>query len=247
VKRFGLIGKTLSHSFSQRYFTEKFARLNLADYTYHLFEILDIAQLGLLVEQNPDLMGFNVTIPYKEAVLPFLTGIDDKAQKIGAVNTVVRKGAGKWQGFNTDYFGFSRSLQNHCKLHQHQKALVLGTGGASKAVVLALQDLGLHVQQVSRNPSPIAIDYQTITQELMREHTLVVNTTPLGMYPAIDTCPPLPYAWMDSAHFCMDLVYNPESTVFLQKSQRQGAATLGGLEMLHLQADKAWEYFEQAW
>lgn len=205
-----------------------------------------MAKLGELVEQIPELLGFNVTIPYKEAVLPFLTSIDEKAKKIGAVNAVVRKGPGDWHGLNTDYFGFSQSLQNHCKVNLHQKALVLGTGGASKAVVLALQDLGLQVQLVSRLQSAAAIAYENISQILMEEHTIVVNATPLGMYPNIDTCPPLPFEWLGSNHFCMDLVYNPETTVFLKRAQKQGAATLGGLEMLYFQADKAWEYFQHA-
>jgi len=246
LKTFGLIGNKLSHSFSKHYFTQKFLELGLGDHEYQLFELEQIDALEQLIQNQPSLLGFNVTIPYKQEVVPYLTEVDEKAKRIGAVNTVVRFGNGNWKGFNTDYFGFSQSLQNHCNLKHHTRALVLGTGGASKAVKVALEDLGLQVQMVSRTKNDNQMAYDELVPEILASHTLVVNTTPLGMYPAVENFPPLPFQHLNQSHFLMDLVYNPEETAFLQKGRAQGASTLGGLEMLHLQADQAWEYFKQA-
>jgi len=246
LKTFGLIGKKLSHSFSKHYFTQKFLKLGLGDHEYQLFELEQIDSLEGLIQNQPSLLGFNVTIPYKQEVISYLTEVDEKAKRIGAVNTVVRFGAGNWKGFNTDYLGFSQSLQNHCNLKHHTRALVLGTGGASKAAKVALEDLGLQVQMVSRTKNENQMTYDEIVPEILASHTLIVNTTPLGMYPAAEIFPPIPYQILNQSHFLMDLVYNPEETVFLQKGRAQGASTLGGLEMLHLQADQAWEYFKQA-
>lgn len=247
MKTFGLIGKKLSHSFSKNYFNQKFLQLGLIEHDYQLFELDRIEALEQLVQNQPNLLGFNVTIPYKQEVMPFLSEIDEKAMRIGAVNTVVRFGESRWKGFNTDYVGFSQSLKNHCNLQEHTQALVLGTGGASKAVKVALEDLGLKVNIVSRTKNENQFTYDELSPEILARNTLIVNTTPVGMYPAVQNFPPIPYHLLSQSHFLMDLVYNPEETVFLQKGKAQGAFILGGLEMLHLQADQAWEFFQQAY
>jgi shikimate dehydrogenase len=241
MKQYGLIGFPLSHSFSKKYFTQKFEREGITDSQYDLYELPSITDLPALIRQTPDLKGLNVTIPYKQAVIPFLDMIDESAQKIGAVN-VIKLQNGKLKGYNSDYYGFRESLSRFLS-DQRPAALVLGTGGASRAVQVALQDLGITFQTVSR-ASVNSLTYNQLNQEIISSHRLIVNTSPLGMLPKTDVCPDIPYSAVGSEHFLYDLVYNPENTLFMQKGAAQGAKVCNGLEMLHLQAEKAWEIWQ---
>lgn len=238
---FGLIGYPLSHSFSKRYFTEKFEREGIAGCRYELFPLERIEDLLTILEENPSLCGLNVTIPYKQTVIPYLHQLDAGAQAIGAVNTI-RIADGKLTGYNTDAYGFMESLQRFLQQSGHQPpgALVFGTGGAAKAVVWALQQLGIPHLSVSRRAEAGSILYESIDKEHFTTHPLLINTTPLGMSPHTDACPPLPYDLLDRQNLLYDLVYNPEETLFLQKGKEAGCHTTNGLEMLYLQAEKAW-------
>jgi shikimate dehydrogenase len=241
---YGLIGYPLGHSFSAGYFAKKFEKENIENSEYKNFPIENIELLNSIVSKTEGLKGLNVTIPYKQQVIPFLTAISDDAQTIGAVNTIKIETVGgrkTLKGFNTDVYGFQQSLQPHLK-NFHNKALVLGSGGASKAVEFVLNKLSIEYVIVSRNPSGEGqIAYTDLTQELIQSHLLVINTTPMGMYPKVDTCPEIPYNLLTKKHILFDLVYNPEETLFMKKGKEKGAFTLNGLEMLHLQAEKAWE------
>ena len=239
MRKFGLIGKKLGHSFSKKYFTEKFAREGIADASYELYELPEAAMLKDLLQQEPELVGLNVTVPYKEAVMPLLDELDEAAEKIGAVNTI-RINRGKTKGYNTDYIGFKATLERFYPTAQRGKALVLGTGGAAKAVQAALDALGVPYAVVSRTPKQGELSYEQLTPALVHEHNLIINTTPLGMSPAAETYPPLPYSSITKYHYSYDLVYNPEETLFLRKSAAAGAKTINGMEMLYLQADEAW-------
>lgn len=241
---YGLIGKTLQHSFSQKYFRNKFSKEAIKNSDYQLFELAEIQEFTGLLAKYPELCGLNVTIPYKLEVIPFLDEIDSAAKEIGAVNTIKFKSAGGTIGYNTDYLGFKISLQNWLQRpFSAHKALVLGTGGASKAVVAALKDLGLHYKYVSRTASENAYSYQQLkaTPDIMREHLLVINTTPLGTSPNVDAAPDIPYEMVTDQHYFYDLVYNPAETLFLKEGKMQGAKIKNGLQMLELQAEKAWE------
>jgi shikimate dehydrogenase len=245
---YGLIGYPLSHSFSQRYFTEKFAKEGCRGYSYRNFPIGTIRELCDLLEQQPDLHGFNVTIPYKEQIIPFLDEMDHVAESTGAVNTVqvIRNGKDiSLKGYNTDVYGFSRSLGEWFTARDvvlPRRALVLGTGGASKAVACALFGLGIDAHFVSRKEGKAVYKtYDQLDAVDMAAHTLIVNTTPLGMYPDIDKYPPIPYQHLTEKHFLYDLVYNPEETMLMRKGREAGAMAYNGERMLHLQADKAWE------
>ncbi len=241
-KLYGLIGYPLSHSFSKRYFAEKFEQENIADSFYELFPIPKIEDLPALVASHPNLIGLNVTIPYKEQILPFLDEIEEGAAAAGAVNTVLIK-EGKKVGYNSDVYGFTTSVENTIERHQLkiEKALILGTGGAAKAVKFALERSGREVKYVSRTKAEDRYSYEDLTQDIFEEYKLIVNTTPLGMAPKVDTFPNIPYHYISDSHLCFDLVYNPEATLFLQKAQQEGARILNGLEMLYLQAEKSWE------
>lgn len=241
-KLYGLIGYPLSHSFSKRYFAEKFEQENIADSFYELFPIPKIEDLPALVASYPNLIGLNVTIPYKEQILPFLDEIEEGAAAAGAVNTVLIK-EGKKVGYNSDVYGFTTSVENAIERHQLkiEKALILGTGGAAKAVKFALERSGREVKYVSRTKAEDRYSYEDLTQDIFEEYKLIVNTTPLGMAPKVDTFPNIPYHYISDSHLCFDLVYNPEATLFLQKAQQEGARILNGLEMLYLQAEKSWE------
>ncbi len=236
----GLIGYPLEHSFSPGYFKEKFDKENLHDWTYRAFPLEKIDLFPALWEENPFLVGLNVTIPYKEKVIPFLDELDISASKIGAVNTI-RKVEGQLVGYNTDIYGFKRSLQDLLLGTYPAKALVLGTGGASKAVVHVLENLKINPILVSRTPSEGEMGYGEITQGNIEEYPLIINTTPLGTYPHTEFAPKLPYEFITAEHFMYDLVYNPVKTLFLKKGELKGAQIINGLKMLHLQADKAWE------
>lgn len=238
---FALVGKNISYSFSRGYFTDKFQKLELENHEYINFDIQQIQDLkGKIKEHQRDLKGMNVTIPYKLEVFNFLDKIDRKAQKIGAVNTIKISKKGKLKGFNTDYFGFKKSIQPLLKEH-HTKALILGTGGASKAVAFALKSLGVKYKFVSRNPKgKKEVSYQELSEQTIQKHTVIINCTPLGTHPNIDNCPDIPYHYITTQHLLYDLIYNPSITTFLTKGKEKGAAIKNGLEMLELQAEKAW-------
>ena len=245
---YGLIGYPLSHSFSQRYFTEKFAKEKREEYSYRNFPLTDIGLLRQLLEQQPDLCGFNVTIPYKEKIMPLLDVIDIEADKTGAVNTVqvVRIGEEIYLvGHNTDVYGFRRSLEewfSALDVDLPWNALVLGTGGASKAVVYVFERLGITTHLVSRQENKdIYKTYNQLNADDIAAHPLIINTTPLGMFPNIDDCPKIPYQYITENHYLYDLVYNPEETLFMRKGHEMGASVHNGERMLHLQADMAWK------
>ncbi len=240
---FGLIGYPLGHSFSKKYFENKFkeaASLN----TYNLFEI-ESADLVKDLFKNNNLKGLNVTIPHKQGVIPLLNKLDKSAQLVGAVNVIKNKD-GFLTGFNTDYPAFRASLKSWLD-NTNIKALVLGTGGASKAVIAALNDLKIPFQQVSRKNSPSTITYQELADnaDWVLQHTLIINTTPVGMAPNIDEAPEIPYALLTPFHYLYDLVYNPEETLFLKKGIIGGVKGKNGLEMLHLQAELAWDIWHK--
>jgi len=236
MERYGIIGKQLSHSFSPNYFNAKFQREGRAA-EYLKFELPAIEAVSKVLSMS-DLKGFNVTIPYKQAIMPYLDALSDEAASIGAVNCVAKE-KGIWKGYNTDVIGFAESLQPLLQKH-HQRALVLGTGGASKAVVYVLQQMEIAYQMVSRTASAAVLSYAQITPELLASCPLVINTTPLGMFPAIDACPDLPYEALTSKHLCYDLIYNPATTLFLSKAQQQGATIINGEAMLLAQAEAGW-------
>lgn len=240
MRLFGLIGYPLTHSFSKKYFTEKFGKEGITDSRYELFEIKDASQLTEIISNNQDLCGLNVTIPHKKAVLPFLDELDEPIRKIGAVNVIKVTSDGKLKGYNSDYYGFKYSLLNFLPEGFKSQALVLGTGGAAEAVFAALGELKISYKIVSRDPAK-GITYQDIDASLLEKHHLIINTTPLGMYPKIETCPEIPYHLLNSSYFLYDLVYNPEETSFMKRGKDVGAQTKNGLEMLILQAEKAWE------
>lgn len=244
VKLYGLIGKTLKHSFSQKHFRTKFKNESIDNCDYELFELEDIAQFPALVKKHDHLKGLNVTIPYKQDVMPYLQGLEGKAKEIGAVNTIKFVGKEKLVGYNTDYWGFRLSLEKWAiPPFSQYKALVLGTGGASKAIEVVLADLDIAYKRVSRTAQTDAITYQDLAQNpsLVASHQLIINTTPLGTSPNVDEAPPIPYDQISSSHYLYDLVYNPAETLFLKKGKECGAKIKNGLEMLEIQAEKAWE------
>ena len=237
---FGLIGFPLSHTFSPSYFGRKFVALEIQDtHRYLSFEMEDVADFLALPQVHPDLLGCNVTIPHKEAIIPYLDDLSPEAAAIGAVNTIYFVG-GRSIGYNTDAAGFKLDLLELIGSNRPARALILGTGGASKAVDWVLKERGIAVSWVSRQAGPDRYSYQELTAELISQHQLIVNTTPLGMSPKVESAPDLPYFALSDAHFCYDLVYNPAETRFLQLAKAQGAATRNGLGMLHAQAEAAW-------
>lgn len=240
---YGLIGYPLSHSFSKKYFTEKFEREGLLTHKYELFPIASIDRLKEVLQNNPNLVGLNVTIPYKQDVLSFLDEKDEVVKSIGACNCI-RIAYGKLKGFNTDVIGFEKSLKRKLQ-PSHTNALILGTGGAAKAVEYVLAKLGIAFKYVSRKPATGQLTYEEVTSSILQEYTLIVNTTPLGMYPAVDQAPPLPYEALTANHYLFDLVYNPSRTLFLQKGESKGAAVENGYDMLLIQADESWIIWNQ--
>ena len=239
--RFGLVGKDISYSFSQQYFSKKFETLKLNDHSYQNFDISTIDDFSNSIANAENLKGLNVTIPYKEEVLTYLDEIDDEAKKIGAVNTIKILDKNKLKGFNTDVFGFEESLKPLLK-KIHNKALILGTGGASKAVKYVLNKLGIEVLFVSRNPkSENEISYNELTESIVTSYTVIVNCTPIGTHPAIDECPKIPYEYLTPNHLLYDLIYNPSRTLFLKKGEEKCAQVSNGFKMLELQAEKSWE------
>lgn len=239
MRLFGLIGKTLSHSFSQAYFEEKFRREGINDATYSLFELADISLVPALIREHPDLIGFNVTIPYKQQITPFLDELSEEASAVGAVNTVVIQRTDNHihtTGHNTDIIGFRQSLQD---IEIPDRALVLGTGGAAAAITYVLEKMGCACTAVSRNPER-GLPYSALTTEIVAQHRLIVNCTPLGTFPNVHEKPDIPYEGISGKHFLYDLVYNPAETAFLQEGRLRGARVRNGLQMLHAQAEAAW-------
>jgi shikimate dehydrogenase len=241
---YGLIGYPIQQSFSPGYFNEKFRREGI-DAAYQSFPLKDIAELPALLQSQPGLRGLNVTIPYKTAVIPFLDELSADAQDMNAVNCITILRNDKLKGYNTDWSSFLISLQPLLK-GEYQKALVLGSGGAAKAVTYALRQLGIKYNVVSRGTdySPF-LSYSAVTPDFIKEHQLLINTTPLGMHPDTDRAPELPYDALTSEHLLYDLIYNPEETLFLKKGRERGAATKNGLEMLHLQAEASWKIWSE--
>lgn len=242
MDKYGIIGNPLGHSFSKGFFTEKFVREGI-DAEYLNFQIPEIGKLTEVLQENPELRGINVTLPYKTEVIPFLDELSDEAREIGAVN-VVQIRNGHLKGFNSDIIGFTRSIQPLLKPH-HRKALILGTGGASRAIRVGLTRLGLEWKYVSRTPREGMITYEDITAETLREYEVIVNCSPVGMFPKVDECPAIPYEFLTQDNLLYDLVYNPENTLFMKKGALQGAVVKNGLEMLHLQAIASWEFWNE--
>lgn len=266
---YGLIGFPLSHSFSKKYFTEKFEKENIINAQYNLYPLENIDQLPQLITSNNQLKGLNVTIPHKETIIPYLHTLDETAQAVGAVNCIKiqisnsQLAVGKSQipnsyelrttnyeltGYNTDIFGFRQSIKPFLEIH-HERALIVGTGGASKAVAYVLNEIGIDCYFVTRNKSTANVaqqfsgklfTYNELNEYIFNAFKLIVNTTPVGMYPNVNVAPPLPYNFLQPTHLLYDLVYNPTETEFLKQGKQQGTATVNGLSMLHLQAEEAW-------
>ncbi len=242
---FGLIGKNISYSFSKAYFAEKFEQLKLA-HTYDNFDIQQIDEFESIIKENPQLIGLNVTIPYKEDIISHLDILNKKADKIGAVNTIRVTKNKKLIGYNTDYYGFKKSLEPLLQKH-HKSALILGTGGASKAVAYALKKLRIKYDYVSRTQKDEAkFMYSDLTEDIISSYLIIINCTPIGTYPNVNECPDIPYEAITSKHILYDLIYNPEQTKFLSVGDVKGAVTCNGLEMLKLQAEKAWKIWNRS-
>ncbi|MDX2172155.1 MAG: shikimate dehydrogenase [Bacteroidota bacterium] len=245
MKNFGLIGKSLSHSFSKSYFETKFSNLGLKNYTYKNFELLDIKQIQSIFSSEK-LNGLNVTNPYKEEIIPFLDELSSEAEEIGAVNCV-KISNGKKVGYNTDTYGFSQSIKPFLE-PQHNKALILGTGGASKAVAHALKRVGVEVffaTSSSTKKTANTFFYSELNNYIIDSFKLIVNTTPLGLFPNINQQPEIPYEYISANHLCYDLIYNPEKTLFLNQASQQGASIINGYSMLQLQAEKSWKIWNE--
>ena len=243
---YGLIGFPLTHSFSKRYFTDKFTREKIKESSYELFEMETLKSLPELLKKKTDLRGLNVTIPFKQDVIAYLDDLDDaSAERIGAVNTIKIFADGSTKGFNTDYYGFRQSLvewlDRRGESCSNFKALVLGNGGASKAVQVALQDLQIEYKVVSRQKNDDTLLYEDLTEEIMSTYLLIINTTPLGMFPHVDESPAVPFQLVTKRHYLYDLIYNPAQTLFLKNGAEKGAVLQNGLKMLELQAEKAWD------
>ncbi len=241
-KIFGLIGSTVSHSFSKSYFDEKFFREGLRDHDYQLFPLQKIEEFENLVKNTKGLTGLNVTLPYKVDILKFMDEVDPEAKQIGAVN-VIKITNGKLKGYNTDSAAFFETIDKWIPKDKSLKALILGNGGSSKAVRQALAKLAIDYKVVSRSEGQELLTYDNLIADpkIIENHKLIINTTPLGMFPKTDTLPPIPYELLTKEHFVYDLIYNPARTMFLQKAEMRGAVIKNGLEMLHVQAEKSWE------
>lgn len=242
MRTFGLIGYPLAHSFSKKFFTEKFEEEGIADHQYELFPIENIAAVVSLIAADDSLAGLNVTIPHKVGVMAYLNELDPAAQTIGAVNCIAiahKDGETRLKGYNTDAYGFQESLRPYLKKH-HSHALILGDGGAAKAVKYVLDQLQITYLSVVRTAAPNTILYSDLTEELLQKHQVIINTTPLGTFPNIEAAPAIPYEWITDQHLAYDLVYNPEETEFLKRAKAKGAAIKNGFEMLQLQAERSW-------
>lgn len=245
MKTYGLIGKSLSHSFSPSYFADKFKTENIVDTTYKAFELAEINELPQLLKL-PNLQGLNITIPYKKAALAYADVLSDTVKNIGACNTFKKLKNGQWKAYNTDADGFEKSFSPMLE-PQHQKALILGNGGAALAVKHVLQKLNIPFLTVSRKPNVKGhIAYADVNQSLLTEYLVMINTTPLGTFPDLESYPDIPYQYLTPQHYLYDLVYNPKISTFLMKGKRQGTVIKNGLEMLHLQAQISWEIWNKS-
>jgi shikimate dehydrogenase len=242
MRKFGLIGYPLTHSFSQRYFTEKFQSEGKSNCDYQNFPLENISGLPGLLKDNPDLEGFNITIPHKEVVIPFLKSRSEVVSEINACNCIRVKNQ-DLHGYNTDVVGFEKSLSNFVG-QSANAALILGTGGSAKAVAYVLKKMNIPFILVSRNPSAKQLSYQKLTEDIIRGHQLIINTTPLGMYP-VEKSPEIPYEFLGPGHYLFDLIYNPAKTIFLERGENQGAKIMNGYEMLVLQAEESWRLWNQ--
>jgi shikimate dehydrogenase len=243
-KRFGLLGRNINYSFSKGYFTDKFNNENFTGCTYENFDIPEISAFPEIIKNTSDLKGLNVTIPYKETVIPFLDKLSKNAAQIGAVNTIKITKKGKLKGYNTDYYGFKKSLEPLLQPH-HKKALILGTGGASKGVAFALDELGILYTFVSREAKEDTIDYDRINATTFDNYQIIINSTPVGTSPNVDAFPLIPYEFFTDKHIAYDLIYNPAETQFLKRAAAKGAQIKNGLDMLIFQAEKAWKIWNK--
>ena len=253
---FGLLGKSLGHSFSKDYFTKKFSELNL-NYSYQNIEIENISDIIPFIKENKNLKGFNVTVTYKEEIIPFLDFIDDTAKEVGAVNTVKIYNDGRLKGFNTDVIGFEKLLEESqsrkdTKSHSFSNALIFGSGGASKAVQYVLNKKNIPYKIVSRafklgvRSMELGVGYDEINATGFSPYSIIINTTPVGMFPNVNECLELPYSTIESRHIFIDLIYNPEETLFLKNARLNGASTYNGLKMLHEQAEASWRIWNNS-
>lgn len=243
MRKFGLIGRNISYSFSRNYFSEKFLREGISG-SYENFDLKNISEFPAVLKENPELKGLNVTIPYKEEIIPFLDSLDPVASEIGAVNTIKLETSGRLIGYNTDYFGFAEALKPYLKEH-HKKALILGTGGASKAIAYALKTLDIEYKFVSRKASEEKLSYEELNEQMLKEYTLLVNCSPLGTFPKIEEHPKIPFQHLTRNHLIFDLIYNPPQTRFMELAKDQGATVVNGQKMLELQAEKAWDIWNK--
>jgi shikimate dehydrogenase len=243
-KKYGLIGENISYSFSKNYFTERFLKEDVADCFYENFDIQDIREFRTIIKNNPDLAGLNVTIPYKETIIPYLDKLSKKARKIGAVNVIRFTKKGKLKGYNSDCFGFKKSLKPLLQLH-HNKALILGTGGASKAVAFALRELNIEYTFVSREVTESDFTYDDINAKIFDNYQIIINCTPIGTFPKTAEYPQIPYVFFNQKHIAFDLIYNPDESLFLKKAKQYGAQTKNGYEMLLFQAEKSWKIWNK--
>jgi shikimate dehydrogenase len=243
VYKFGLVGKNIEYSFSRSYFNEKFKSEGLSN-SYENFDLKSIDEFPQIIKNTEHLKGLNVTIPYKEAVIPFLNKLNKKAKEIGAVNTIKITKKGKLIGYNTDCYGFQKSIKPFLKPH-HKKALILGTGGASKAIRYSLKKMHIEFNYVSRHKSNnVKFTYDDLSESIISNHQIIINCTPLGTHPNINECPNIPYEGITKEHLLFDLIYNPRETKFLNLGKRKGATICNGYKMLELQAKKSWEIWK---
>jgi len=239
--KFGLVGKNISYSFSKKYFTEKFQKLGLSSYKYNNYDLPEIEEFPFITYQREDdFKGFSVTIPYKQSIIKYLDEVEGDALKIGAVNTIKITEDNKLIGYNTDVYGFKKALEPLLEKH-HKKALILGTGGASKAVAYALDTLDVEYKFVSRNSLENNFTYSNLSQQIIEEYTVIINCSPVGTSPNIEESPNIPYEFITNKHLLFDLIYNPSETKFLNEGKKRGAIIKNGLEMLELQAEKSWD------
>jgi shikimate dehydrogenase len=239
MRCFGIIGYPLGHTFSPDFFNDKFKSEAISDAEYSAYPLKDINDFKVLINEHPEIKGLNVTIPYKEKIIPYLDHLEPFAEVIGAVNTI-KVTNDRLIGFNTDVGGFIKAIQPKLKPH-HKNALILGSGGSSKAVKAGLDVLGMYFNVVSRSPHKGDLSYDELKASVIKEHELVINTTPLGMFPDIDTCPNIPYTELTPEHLCFDLVYNPAKTEFLKRAEAEGAVCFNGEVMLIAQAELSWK------
>lgn len=239
--KFGIIGKDISYSFSRKYFLEKFKKMGFDNYQYYNFDIPEIEEFPfLLYHREDEFRGLNVTIPYKEAIIKYLDEVESEAQKIGAVNTIKVTEDNRLIGYNTDVYGFQKSIEPLLKSH-HKKALILGTGGASKAIAYVFNKLNIAYKFVSRSENENMLTYEMLDAEMMGEYSIIVNCSPIGTYPNVEEAPAIPYQYLSEKNLLYDLIYNPSETKFLLEGKKHGASIKNGLEMLELQAEKSWE------